>query len=184
MKSKTERLEFHFRQILKELGHDVDREGLKETPKRYIKFLTEYSTPKSFKFTTFKNEGIDELIVVQDIPFTSLCEHHGLPFLGVAHVAYLPKLKMAGLSKIPRTVNFFAERLQNQERITQQIGEFLSEQLETDTVGVILTARHLCMEMRGVRKHGSNTTTSYLKGALKTDAACRAEFMGYAHNKK
>jgi GTP cyclohydrolase I len=152
--------EEHFKMILMSLGEDVTREGLRDTPKRYIKFLREFLEPKEFKFTTFDAEGTDEMIIQTNIPFYSLCEHHIAPFFGVAHVAYIPKDKIVGLSKLARTVDLYANRLQNQERITTQIAERLMEELDPLGVGVNMKAQHLCMCMRGVKKHDTWTSTS------------------------
>ena len=171
--------EWHFKQILKDLGENVDREGLQETPKRYIKFLREFLQPKEFNFTTFDGEGTDEMIIQTNIPFYSLCEHHTAPFFGVAHVAYIPKNKIVGLSKLARCVDLYANRLQNQERITTQIAERLQKELDPIGVAVSLKAQHLCMCMRGVKKHDTWTTTSKLLGEFKNDMNARNEFLSY-----
>jgi GTP cyclohydrolase I len=165
------------RELLFRIGEDPDREGLLETPKRYVKFLTEFLAPKPFNFTMFKNEGCDEMIIVKSIPFHSFCEHHIAVIEGVAHIAYIPDEFIVGLSKIPRTLDMFANRLQNQERITTQVAEFLMKMLNAKGVAVCLTAKHYCMEMRGVKKHDTWTTTTKLMGAFKDDHACRNEFM-------
>lgn len=167
----------NFTRILQVIGEDVNREGLKDTPKRYVKFLTEFLTPKPFSFTTFDAEKTDEMILIKDIPFYSLCEHHTLPFFGYANVAYIPDKRIVGLSKIPRCVNHFANRLQNQERITTQIAEMLQDKLQPLGVGVMLRAKHMCMEMRGVQKHDTWTITSKLLGVFKTEGHTRNEFM-------
>lgn len=157
---------------------DANREGLKDTPRRYIKFLRQFLTPDPFEFTTFDSEGADEMILVQNIPFFSLCEHHLAPFFGTASVAYIPNEKeIVGLSKIPRVVDMFARRLQNQERITTQIAEYLDEKLKPKGVAVVLKARHLCIEMRGIKKHDVQTTTSKLIGVFKDDQTARNEFL-------
>lgn len=153
------------------------REGLKETPLRYVQFMNQFLNPPPFNFTTFDAEGADELVIVKDIPFYSLCEHHMAPFFGVAHVGYFPADKIVGLSKIPRVVDMFARRLQNQERITKQVAAYLSEHLNPLGVGVVLEARHMCMEMRGVEKPGAVTTTSAMSGLLKTSWNARQEFL-------
>lgn len=163
--------------ILRELGEDVEREGLKETPKRYAKAMVEFLTPKEFNFTTFDAEGTDEMIIVTDIPFYSMCEHHLFPFFGVAHIAYIPNEKIVGISKLPRTVDLYAGRLQNQERITLQIAERLQKELSPKGVAVTLKARHMCMCMRGVKKENSYTTTSRMTGVFKEDSKCRAEYL-------
>lgn len=167
----------HFKQILKYLKQDTEREGLKETPKRYIKFLEEFLKPKQFNFTTFDAEGTDEMIIQTNIPFYSLCEHHVAPFFGVANVAYIPDNKIVGLSKLARTVDLYANRFQNQERITTQIAERLMDELNPLGVAVNMKAQHLCMCMRGVKKHDTWTTTSKMTGVFKTDLNCRNEFL-------
>lgn len=171
-----------FIQILKAIGENPEREGLLDTPKRYIKFLKEVCKPKDFKFTTFDAEGANEMIVQLNIPFYSLCEHHTVPFFGVAHLAYIPNKRIAGLSKLARTVEHFSQRLQNQERITGLVASFLSEKLDTPDVGCVLTARHLCMEMRGVKKPGAYTTTNKMLGVFKDDYQVRKEFLAKINN--
>lgn len=163
-------------QLLGAIGEDVSREGLQETPKRYAKFLNEFLNPEPFNFTVFDGEHYDEMVIVQDIPFFSLCEHHMAPFHGVGHIAYIPNKKICGLSKLPRTLDLFARRLQNQERITTQVAEFIQEKLNPVGVAVVLKARHLCVEMRGVRKHNTWTTTSKLLGVFSQDHKVRTEF--------
>jgi len=172
--------ESNIKRLLQSLGENPDREGLQNTPKRYVKFLREFLTPKDFNFTVFNAEKADEMIVQSGIPFFSLCEHHLAPFFGTAAVAYIPNGKIAGLSKLARTVDRFSKRLQNQERITTDIAEYLEEQLQPLGVAVLLKARHLCMEMRGVQKQGAETTTSCLRGLFKTDPKCRSEFLHLA----
>jgi GTP cyclohydrolase I len=169
--------EYHFQQILKALGEDPTREGLKETPKRYIKFMREFLEPKEFNFTTFDAEGTDEMIIQTNIPFYSICEHHTAPFFGIANVAYIPAEKIVGLSKLARTVDLFANRFQNQERITSQIAEKLQTELNPRGVAVHLKAQHLCMCMRGVKKHDTWTSTSKLLGLFKEDLNVRNEFL-------
>lgn len=163
--------------IIRLTGDDPNREGLIETPKRYMKFIKEFTNPPAFNFTTFKNEGSDEMIIVKDIPFYSLCEHHLAPFFGVGHIAYLPGKRIVGLSKLPRTLDMFARKLQNQERITQQVSEYLTEKLDPRGVAVVLSARHLCVEMRGVEKPGAKTITSSMTGRFKTEINTRQEFL-------
>lgn len=166
------------KQLLRSLGEDVTREGLEETPRRYCQFLDEFiNGEKEWTFTTFAAEGAREMIVLQDIPFYSLCEHHLVPFFGTAIVGYIPNERIAGISKLARTVDHFAKRLQNQERITTQVADFLIEQLQPKGVGVIIKARHLCMEMRGVQKRGGETITSALRGVMLDEQMARAEFM-------
>lgn len=169
--------EWHFQQILEQLGEDVSREGLIETPKRYVKFMREFLEPKEFNFTTFDAEGTDEMIFQTNIPFYSLCEHHTAPFFGVAHIAYIPDKKIVGLSKLARTVDLYANRFQNQERITTQIAERLQKELSPLGVAVSLKAQHLCMCMRGVKKHETWTITSKMLGAFKEDDKARNEFL-------
>ncbi len=163
--------------IIQGLGEDPLREGLRETPKRHIRYLKEFLNPKEFNFTTFKNEGIDEMIVQSNIPFFSLCEHHLLPFMGTAAVAYIPKGKIVGLSKIARVVDKFSRRFQNQERITHQIAQYMDERLEPLGVAVLLRARHLCMEMRGIKTYDTWTTTTCLKGSFLNENGTKAEFL-------
>ena len=179
---KEEAVEDNFCRILQYLGEDPTREGLLETPKRYIKFMKEFLTPKEFNFTSFDAEGTDEMIVQTNIPFYSLCEHHIAPFFGVANVAYIPKGKIVGLSKLARTVDLYANRLQNQERITTQVAERLQKELSPLGVAVTLKAQHLCMNMRGVKKHNTWTTTSKMIGVFKEDAKAREEFFNIINN--
>lgn len=162
--------------ILQSIGEDTKREGLLETPKRHIKYLREFLSEQKFEITMFEKESYDEMIIVKDINFYSLCEHHLLPFFGTASVAYIPNKKIVGLSKIPRIVDKFTRRLQNQERITTQIAEFINEILQPKGVAVILKARHMCMEMRGIKKT-ADTITSKLLGYFMDDQNCRTEFM-------
>ena len=169
--------EWHFQQILKILGEDVNREGLIETPKRYVKFMREFLEPKEFNFTTFDSEGTDEMILQTNIPFYSLCEHHTAPFFGVANIAYIPNGKIVGLSKLARTVDLYANRFQNQERITTQIAEKIQKELNPLGVAVTLKAQHLCMCMRGVKKHDTWTMTSKMLGLFKEDMNARNEFL-------
>ena len=156
---------------------DYGREGLVDTPKRYIQFLDEFLNPPQFKFTSFESEGYDEMIIQKDIQFYSLCEHHLAPFFGVAHVAYIPDKKIVGLSKLARTVELYSRRFQNQERITALIAERLTHELAPHGVAVVLEAEHLCMTMRGVKKRGTTTMTSKLMGQFKTDLNTRQEFL-------
>jgi GTP cyclohydrolase I len=169
--------EWHFQQILLQLGQDVKREGLLETPKRYIKFLKEFIEPKEFSCTTFENEGIDEMIIVTNIPFYSLCEHHTAPFFGTASIAYIPNKKIVGLSKIPRILNKYANNFQNQERITTQVAEEIQEKLNPLGVAVALKAKHLCMCMRGVKSHETFTITNKFIGTFKDNHSARSEFL-------
>lgn len=175
----TNDVEGNFRRILEFLGEDPTREGLLETPKRYMKFMKQFLYKEPFNFTTFSSEGYDEMIVQKDIPFFSLCEHHIAPFFGKATVAYIPGEKIVGLSKLARTVQHYAHNFQNQERITSQVADRLTEELSPNGVAVTLSARHFCMEMRGVKTHDVHTSTTKLTGAFKDDNKARAEFMAY-----
>ena len=163
----TAAAEEHYKQILIYLGEDPYREGLKETPKRFIKAFKELTSTIPFKFTSFDAEGSDEMVVQCNIPFSSLCEHHTLAFTGVAHVAYIPNGRIVGLSKLARAVQYCATGLQNQERITSQVAEMISKELNPKGVGVVLTARHMCMELRGCKVTGAATTTSKMLGIFK-----------------
>jgi GTP cyclohydrolase I len=177
MEYSVNSLEWHFQQILEGLGENTEREGLQETPKRYIKFMREFLEPKEFNFTSFDAEGTDEMIIQTNIPFYSLCEHHTAPFFGVANVAYIPNGKIVGLSKLARTVDLYANRFQNQERITTQIAERIQAELNPLGVAVTLKAQHLCMCMRGVKKHDTWTTTSKMIGVFKENLNVRNEFL-------
>lgn len=167
--------EDYFREILRDLGEDVTREGLRDTPRRYVKFLREFLKQDPFEFTTFDAEKTDEMIIQTNIPFYSLCEHHAAPFFGVAHIAYIPESRIVGLSKLARTLDLYSRRFQNQERITTQVAERLEKELLPRGVAVVLKAKHLCMEMRGVKKHDTWTQTSKLTG-LFLQHAQRTEF--------
>jgi len=169
--------------LLQVIGEDPNREGLKETPHRYLKFMQEFLTPQPFKFTTFSGEAYDELVLSSNIPFFSMCEHHLAPFFGVAHIGYIPSDKIVGISKLPRTLDKFARRLQNQERITRQVAQELTEQLNPKGVAVVLEARHLCQEMRGIKKPGIMTTTSSMTGVFKDDLNARNEFLNLINKK-
>ena len=169
--------EKNFEEILTHLGEDPNREGLKETPKRYIKFLEEFLSPPEYNFTVFDSEGYDEMIIESDISFQSLCEHHCAPFWGFGTIAYVPDKKIVGLSKLARCLESFSRRFQNQERITMQVADFIEKELKPKGVAVLLKARQTCMEMRGVRKSGIWTTTSCLRGCFKNDLNCRNEFL-------
>jgi len=156
---------------------DAGREGLQDTPKRYLKFLKEFTNREEVNYTTFSSENYDQVIVMNEIPFYSLCEHHLAPFFGTASVAYLPDDKIVGLSKLARCVEYYASAFQNQERITMQVAERLMKELQPKGVMVKLTARHLCMEMRGVKKCGAGTTTSAMLGVFRDDASARNEVL-------
>jgi GTP cyclohydrolase I len=164
--------------FLRALGVPVDGPGLDDTPRRMTEAYAEMLTPRSFDLTTFPNdEGYDELVVARSIPVQSLCEHHMLPFVGVAHVGYLPRDRIVGLSKLARVVELFARRPQVQERLTKQVADWLHDQLRPRGVGVVLEAEHMCMSLRGVRSAGSTTLTSTLLGTLREDPGSRAEFL-------
>jgi GTP cyclohydrolase I len=166
------------RELLLALGYDLDDESVRETPRRLAETYAELLTPRPFNPTTFPNdEGYDELVVARDIPFHSLCEHHLLPFYGVAHVAYIPGERIVGLSKLGRVVDFYARRLQVQERLTTQVSRWLCDTLEPRGVGVVIEAEHLCMSLRGVQKPGARTITSALHGAVRDDPRTRQEFL-------
>jgi GTP cyclohydrolase I len=164
--------------LLAALGADVGSEHLRETPRRVAKAYAELLTPVAFQATTFPNDGgYDELVVVRDIPFQSLCAHHLLPFHGTAHIAYLPGDRIIGLSKLGRVVDLFARDLQVQEGLTTQVADWLEERLAPRGVGVIVQAEHLCMSLRGVQKPGALTVTSALRGTVKEDPATRQEVL-------
>lgn len=167
--------------LLTALGRDVTSEHLSDTPRRVAASLLELLTPRDFAMTTFPNdEGYEELVIVRDIPFHSLCEHHLLPFRGVAHIGYLPGERLVGLSKLARVVELFSRDLQVQERLTQQIAHYLDEQLAPRGVGVVLEAEHLCMTMRGAQAAGAMTTTTAFTGVLSEDEALRRRFRSAA----
>lgn len=164
--------------LLVALGRDPASAHLAETPRRVAHAFAEMLTPREFTLTTFPNEeGYDELVLARDIPLQSLCEHHLLPFHGVAHVGYLPGARILGLSKLARVVELFARDLQVQERLTTQIAGWLQDHLAPRGVGVVIEAEHLCMSLRGVRAAGTRTVTSALKGLLREDSRARQEFL-------
>ena len=166
------------RGLLVALGADLDSPGLTETPRRMAVAYGELLTAEPFSFTSFPNEEeYDELVVVRDIPFQSLCMHHLLPFHGVAHVGYLPAERIVGLSKLARVVEFFARNLQLQERLTTEIAECLQTRLAPKGVGVVLEAEHLCMSLRGAEVNGARTVTSALDGIVRDDPRTREEFL-------
>lgn len=174
----VEGAEASVRALLRALGQDPESEHLRDTPRRVALAYEEFLTPRPFVPTTFPNdEGYDELVLARDIPFHSLCEHHMLPFSGVAHVGYLPGDRILGLSKLARVVEHFSRNLQVQERLTKQIGDWLDDRLSPKGVGVVLEAEHLCMSLRGVQATGSRTVTSSLHGRIRDDARTRAEFL-------
>jgi GTP cyclohydrolase I len=169
--------------LLAALGQDPLSEQLLDTPRRVAASYAELLTPAPFAPTTFPNdEGYDELVLAKAIPFASLCQHHLLPFVGVAHVGYLPADRILGLSKLARVVERFARRLQLQERLTTQVADWLQTQLEPEGVGVMLEAEHLCMTLRGVRAAGARTVTSALHGRLRSDPRSRQVFLALTGN--
>jgi GTP cyclohydrolase IA len=164
--------------FLHAIGADLSSESVADTPRRMARLYAELLSPAPFNPTTFPNDGdYDELVVARDIPFHSLCEHHLLPFVGVAHVAYLPGERILGLSKLARVVDYFARSLQVQERLTCEVADWLERELRPQGVGVVLEAEHMCMSLRGVQKHGATTVTSALRGSVRDDARTRQEFL-------
>jgi GTP cyclohydrolase IA len=180
---------YHMREIIRLIGEDVNREGLRKTPERFekaLKFLTSgyhQNIDHVLNGATF-SVAYDEMVVVKDIEFFSLCEHHLLPFFGKAHVAYLPNKRVLGLSKVARLVNMFARRLQIQERLTIQIAEAIQEKISPEGVGVIIEARHLCMQMRGVEKQCGKAVTSAMLGGFRHNKQTRDEFLSLVRNRK
>jgi GTP cyclohydrolase I len=180
----TDPLEAIYREVLAGIGEDPDREGLRRTPHRMAKamrFMTqgyEQDLDELLNAAIF-GEGNDEMVVVKNIELYSMCEHHMVPFFGKAHVGYLPRGKVIGLSKIPRLVDMYARRLQVQERLTTQIANGLQELLDPRGVGVVIEARHLCMMMRGVEKQNSSAVTSCMLGGFRSDARTRTEFLEF-----
>lgn len=167
--------------LLRALGIDPTGESLAGTPRRMARAYAELFSPRPFDLTTFPNEeGYDELVLARGIPVRSVCEHHLLPFVGVAHVGYLPGERILGLSKLARVVEHFACRPQVQERLTKQVADWLAEQLRPKGVGVVIAAEHSCMTLRGVQAVGSTTVTSTLLGVLRADARSRQEFFALA----
>ena len=182
--SSNGRVEAAVRQILVEVGEDPDRQGLAGTPGRVHRMYTELTAgyhvdPERLINGAIFDIAYSEMVVVKDIPFYSLCEHHLLPFFGTAAVAYIPKGRVVGLSKIPRVVEMYARRLQVQERLTQQVADFLEERLHPQGVGVVIEATHLCAVMRGVRKAGTIMTTSAVLGLFRSRDKTRAEFLAH-----
>jgi len=179
--NKQEEFEGAVTKMLELLGEDPKREGLLKTPSRVAKawgFLTEgyHEDPKAILNQALFTSSNDEMVVVRDIEFYSTCEHHMLPIIGRAHVAYIPDGKVVGLSKIPRIVNVFARRLQIQEQMTEQIADAIAQTINPKGVAVVVHARHMCMEMRGVQKINSTTVSSALRGLFKSDQRTRSEF--------
>lgn len=185
-KIDTEKIEKAVKDILLAVGEDVNREGLQMTPKRVASMYTELlagrnENPEKFVKSVFR-EKCDEVVLLRDIPFYSICEHHMMPFIGKAHVAYLPDEFVIGVSKLARIVDCFAKRLQVQERLTAQIADFLNENLKPQGVAVVLEASHSCMTIRGIKKPGSVMVTSALRGIFKKDPRSRAEALSLMHN--
>ena len=178
---RLEEVEYQIGQLFEVLGEDSSRDGLKDTPFRFIKALAEHmagysENPALHLEKTFDVEHND-LVLVKDIPFNSLCEHHLAPFVGKIHIAYIPNKKITGLSKFGRVVEGYAKRLQVQERLTQEIADAVQEVLEPQAVAVIVEAEHTCMSGRGVKKHGAKTVTSTMRGLFETDSSARAELL-------
>jgi GTP cyclohydrolase IA len=166
------------RDLLAALGADLSDESLAETPRRMAAAYAELLTPEPFHATTFPNDGhYDELVLVRDIPFHSLCEHHLLPFVGTAHVGYIPGDRIVGISKLARVVDHFARSLQVQERLTTQVAGWFERELSPKGVGVVLEAEHTCMSLRGAAKPGTRTVTSALHGLVRDDPRTRQEFL-------
>ncbi len=175
------RAELGARDLLDALGLDLDDRTIADTPGRMVRAFAELLTPRDFTLTTFPNdENYDELVVARRIPFTSVCEHHMLPFTGVAAVGYLPGGRILGLSKLARVVELFARRPQVQERLTTQVARWLDTHLSPNGVGVVIDAEHSCMTLRGVEAHGASTVTSALLGAVRSDPLTRQEFLNLA----
>ena len=171
--------------LLLALGQDVSDEHTRETPRRVAAAYEEMLQPREFAFTTFPNdEAYDELVAARDIPFHSLCQHHLLPFVGVAHVGYLPAERILGLSKLARVVAGFSRGLQTQERLTKQVANWLEDHLHPKGVGVVVEAEHLCMTLRGANARGATTTTSALNGLIREDARTRQEFLALAQGRR
>lgn len=178
----TARIEKAVREILEAVGEDPEREGLRDTPARVARFYAEVlggieADPGDDVDAFFGDEHYQEIVMVKDIPFYSLCEHHLVPFHGRAHVAYLPRGRVTGLSKLARLVDGFARRPQMQERLTAQVADTLRDRLDPLGVLVVIEAEHLCMSMRGIKKPGATTVTSAVRGTMASDAATRAEAM-------
>uniref|UniRef100_UPI0003705507 GTP cyclohydrolase I FolE n=1 Tax=Nocardiopsis valliformis TaxID=239974 RepID=UPI0003705507 len=166
------------RDFLWHLGVSLNPEAAEHTPGRMARAYAELLAPRPFSVTTFPNDhAYQDFVIARDIPVHSVCEHHFLPFSGVAHVGYLPGARIVGLSKLARVVEHYARRPQVQERLTQQIASYLSRNLDADAVGVVIEAEHLCMTMRGVQASGSSTSTSAMLGRLSKDAELRREFL-------
>ena len=183
-----ERIEKAVHEILIAVGEDINREGLRNTPGRVAKMYSEllsgaHEDPKQHLRSVF-TERYDEIVLLRDIPFYSICEHHLMPFIGNAHVAYLPSGSVIGVSKLARVVDSFAHRLQVQERLTVQIADFLNDSLQARGVAVVLEASHSCMTIRGIKKPGSVMVTSALRGIFKSDSRSRNEVLGLMHKER
>ena len=181
----TEKIKKAVRDILVAVGEDVEREGLKDTPDRVARMYAELlggmrEDPKKHLRSVF-TENYEEIVLLRDIPFYSICEHHMMPFIGSAHVAYLPSGSVLGVSKLARIVDSFARRLQTQERLTYQIADFIMNSLQSQGVAVVLEASHSCMTIRGIKKPGSTMVTSALRGIFKRDPKSRSEIMSLMH---
>ncbi len=182
----TERIRKAAKEILLALGEDIEREGLKKTPERVARMYAEllggmHEDPKKHLRSVF-TENYDEIVLLRNIPFYSICEHHLMPFIGSAHVAYLPSGTVLGVSKLARIVDCFARRLQTQERLTYQIADFIMNSLKPKGVAVVLEASHSCMTIRGIKKPGSVMVTSALRGIFRRDPKSRNEVMSLMHN--
>lgn len=162
--------------MLSAAGVDLEASETRDTPRRVAQMLQEMLAKEPVDLTTFPNEGYDEMVLARDIPFSSLCAHHLLPFHGVAHVAYIPKDRIIGISKLARIVQYFASDLQVQERLTVQVADCIEERLSPKGVGVVMSAEHACMSFRGVKAHGATTVTSAVRGLLRKDERTRVEF--------
>jgi GTP cyclohydrolase I len=185
-KINTERIKKAVKEILLAVGEDTNREGLKKTPERVARMYAELlggmlEDPKKHLGSVF-SENYDEIVLLRDIPFYSICEHHLLPFIGSAHVAYLPSGTILGVSKLARIVDCFARRLQTQERLTYQIADFIMSNLKPQGVAVVLEASHSCMTIRGIKKPGSAMVTSALRGIFRRDPKSRSEVLSLMHN--
>ena len=190
MSVDVERVTAAIAELLDAIGEDIDREGLRDTPRRVAGMYEELFTgidadPARHLRVTFES-GHDEMVMVRDIPFTSLCEHHLMPFMGVAHIAYVPgeSGRITGLSKLARLVEGFARRLQVQERMTVDIADAIEKELQPRGALVVIEAEHLCMSMRGVRKPGTSTVTSSVRGTFRTDPSTRAEALEFVHKRR
>jgi len=182
----TERIRKAVKEILLAVGEDTEREGLKKTPERVARMYAEllggmHEDPKKHLHSVFA-ENYDEIVLLRDVPFYSICEHHLMPFIGSAHVAYLPSGMVLGVSKLARVVDSFARRLQTQERLTYQIADFIMHSLKPQGVAVVLEASHSCMTIRGIKKPGSIMVTSALRGIFKRDPRSRNEVLSLMHN--